>query len=491
MSNVVVPNERMAVNNLINGSWTKVAGRLIEVETPYVAKTIGEVSEASEEQVSECISAAYRAFSDWSHRPLKERTQYLFNLRNLMLENIDELGHRAALESGKTVAEAKAGVMKGLEVAEFALSQQNFDLGGAMEVSRGVSCRYKREPLGVVCGITPFNFPCMVPMWMIPIAVTAGNCFILKPSEKVPLTAQLMGELMVKAGYPDGVFSILNGGKQVVDQLITHEHVKAVAFVGSTSVAKSIYQKATSELKRCAALGGAKNLLIVVPDANEDLTVKGIVDSFTGCAGQRCMAASLMVGVGDVSHIVDKVVRKASEIQLGEDMGAIIDKASYERIIGIIERAEKSGAKILLDGRNPKAPEGYEGGYWLGPTVIEAKAEDECAQVEIFGPVVTIVRSESLSAAIKFENAQPYGNATSIFTSSAKAAEFVGEHASNGMIGVNIGVPVPREPFSFGGTKASKFGAHDITGHDAVDFWTVKKKITTKWAPQEDQNWMS
>lgn len=489
---VQLPETQIVCRNLAGGKWTTSKGKLLPVTSPYSGTVIGQVPLSTTDEINDAVQRAHEAFKSWRLIPIKERTQYMFRFRELMLKHTDRIAQTAASESGKTVAEARAGLLKGLEVAEFALSLQNMDSGGLMEVSRGVTCQSTREPLGVVVGIAPFNFPAMVPLWMYPIAITLGNCFILKPSEKVPLTTQIVGELAVEAGFPTGVFSIVNGGVDTVNALIDHPSVKAVAFVGSTPVAKAVYSRATSHGKRALALGGAKNHLIVVPDADQDLTVKGVVDSFTGCAGQRCMAASLMIAVGNVEPIIEKIVDTAKNLPLGTGMGAIIDKNALERINGILERAEAAGARIVVDGRKTPAPKGYEKGCWLGPTIIDnASPGMECADVEIFGPVLTIVRTKTVSDALALESKNPYGNATSIFTSNGATARQVAAQATNGMIGINIGVPVPREPFSFGGTKESKFGQGDITGTSSLDFWTDLKKVTTKWAAHSDHNWMS
>ena len=479
--------------NLIGGAWsTPATSPTAEVCSPYTGAVIGQVPLSSKSEVDKAVTAAAAAFPAWRETPIKERSSCLFRFRELVLAKLDALSNSAAAEAGKTVAEARAGILKGVEVTEYALSLQNLDQGGAMEVSRGVTCQYRREPLGVVAGITPFNFPAMVPMWMFPIAVTLGNCFILKPSEKVPVTACLLGELMVEAGFPAGVFSVIHGSKEAAQALTVHPQVKALAFVGSTAVAKNLYAAATNEGKRALCLGGAKNYLMVVPDAEEKVTVEGVVSSFTGCAGQRCMAASLMVGVGPVDELIAKIARAASTIELGPGMGAIIDPAAKERISKAIDRAQEQGAKIILDGRKAVPPKGHEGGNWLGPTIIDyAKPEMDCAKIEIFGPVLTILRTQSLDQALALEATNPYGNATSIFTTNGAVARYVSERATSGMVGVNVGVPVPREPFSFGGFKASKFGQGDITGDGVLDFWTDRKKITTKWAAQPDANWMS
>jgi malonate-semialdehyde dehydrogenase (acetylating)/methylmalonate-semialdehyde dehydrogenase len=479
--------------NLVGGTWRAASGApTLEVRSPWNGAVIGKVAETSATEVDEIVRAAAAAFPGWRATPVKERVQYLFKFRELVLGKLDLLASQAAAEAGKTTQEARAGVLKGVEVLEFALSVPNLEDNAVLEVSRGVTCQISREPLGVVCGITPFNFPAMVPAWMYPIAIALGNCFILKPSEKVPLTSQVIGELWREAGLPAGVFSIANGGAATAGALLDHPGVAAAAFVGSTPAALAVYRRATEKGKRCLALGGAKNPLIVVPDADPDLTVQGVVDSFTGCAGQRCMAASLMIAVGDVETIIDQVVDKAAKIPLGIQMGAIIDKAAKARIESAIEAAAKAGATIRLDGRSPKTPVGADGGNWLGATVIDhCKPEMECVKTEIFGPVLSIVRVKTLSEALKLEAASTFGNATSVFTTSGAVAREVASSATSGMVGVNIGVPVPREPFSFGGTKQSKFGALDITGTGGVEFWSERKKVTIKWAAAADRNWMS
>ncbi|HKE18797.1 MAG TPA: CoA-acylating methylmalonate-semialdehyde dehydrogenase [Kofleriaceae bacterium] len=491
MKLVDLPDSVVQCKNLIGGEWHAPGGPELEVRSPYSGGVIGRVPLSDAAEVARAVEAAARAAPEWRRVPLKERTQALFRYRDLVLANVDRLGHRAAAEAGKTVAEGRAGVLKGVEVIEFALSLQNLDDGGALEVSRGVSCEARREPLGVVAGITPFNFPAMVPMWLYPIAVTLGNSFVLKPSEKVPLTPQILGELMLEAGFPAGVFSIVNGARDTVEAVVDHPDVSALGFVGSTPAARAVYGRASVAGKRALALGGAKNHLIVVPDADPGVTVQGVVDSFTGCAGQRCMAASLMVAVGDVDHLVDGIVERARAIRLGQDMGALIDKAAVERIRGAIGKAAADGADVRVDGRDGPPPAGYEGGNWMAASVIDrADPTWECATRELFGPVLTIVRVKSVDEALALSEGNPYGNATSVFTTNGAVARYVAERAQSGMVGVNIGVPVPREPFSFGGTKASRFGSGDITGRGGVELWTHLKKITTKWAVQPDTTWM-
>ena len=479
--------------NLIAGAWRDaICGERRDIVSPYTGQVIGSVPMSSAEDVQAAVAAATIAAASWKQVPLKERTQILFRFRELVLKHLDELGISAAAEAGKTVAEARAGVLKGVEVAEFALSLQNLDAGGALEVSRGVSCEVRREPLGVVAGITPFNFPAMVPMWMFPIAVTVGNAFILKPSEKVPLTSCRLGQLMVEAGYPAGVFSIVHGGREAVDAIVDHPGVAAVGFVGSTAVARSVYARAAGSGKRALCLGGAKNPIILAPDADPTITAPGVVDSFTGCAGQRCMAASLLLAVGDVDPLVDAIVERARAIRLGDDMGAIIDRASLSRLENAITTAAAKGAELRLDGRQPPAPAGFGHGNWLGPTILDhVDPSMPAATDELFGPVLSIVRVRTLDEALAIEARSGYGNACSVFTSRGAVARAVAERATAGMIGVNIGVPVPREPFSFGGTKQSRFGAGDLTGAGGVELWTQLKKITSKWTTQSDATWMS
>jgi malonate-semialdehyde dehydrogenase (acetylating)/methylmalonate-semialdehyde dehydrogenase len=488
-----LPGATTDCQNLIAGRWSPAAGgRTRDVVSPYTGGVVGKVALSSPADVDAAIAGAKAAFGAWSATPLKERSRPLFRFRELLLQHLDDLANTAALEAGKTRGEARAGLEKGIEVIEFALALQNLDEGAALEVSRGVRCEGRREPLGVVAGITPFNFPAMVPLWMFPIAVTVGNAFILKPSEKVPLTATRLGALMVEAGYPAGVFSVVHGDKDAALALADHPALAAIAFVGSTAAARAIYTRATALGKRALCLGGAKNHILVVPDADESLTVRGVVDSFTGCAGQRCMASSALLAVGPVDHLVGKIVERAAQVQLGPGMGAIIEGAARDRIVAAIDRAEAEGAKIVLDGRHPKPPPGYEGGNWLGPTVIDgARPDMECARAELFGPVLTVIRVPNLDEALNIEAQSPYGNATSVFTTSGAVARLVSERATSGMVGINVGVPVPREPFSFGGAKDSKFGTGDITGRPGVDFWTRWKKVTTKWDLQTDANWMS
>lgn len=494
MSLVHLPQAPFTCKNLIGGKWTTPLGAPSrEVLSPYTGRVIGHVPLSPKSEVAVAVDGARNAAEAWRTTPMKERTQRMFRLRELLEKNLDELGHSAAAEAGKMFAEGRAGVLKGIEVVEFALSIQNLDLGGSLEVSRGVFCEYRREGLGIVAGITPFNFPAMVPMWMFPIAVVLGNAFIWKPSEKVPITACRIGELMLEAGFPEGVFSIVHGGKDAVDGILDHPEIRAVAFVGSSPIAKYVYERGAQHQKRVLALGAAKNHLIVVPDADVELASQGVLDSFTGCGGQRCMAGSVMVAVGEVGHIVNRLVEKASAVEVGPQIGAIIDRPALDRITSAIAQAEDDGAKVIVDGRG-KYPTGeaYASGNWIGPTILDGvKPGSHAWRHEIFGPVLSIVRVSTLAEAIALEHQSIYGNACSVFTTSGAVAEYVASKARAGMIGINVGVPVPREPFSFGGSQESKFGHGDITGHGGIEFWSALKKVTRKWQIQSDHNWMS
>ncbi len=489
---IQLPTETQNCSNFINNAFVAASGELSAIDSPWNGKKIGEVRFSTKNDVDTAVSAASTAQVQWGLTPMKERTKVMFSFREILLRDLEELSQIVAAENGKTPIEARAGVMKGVEVLEYAISLQNLDLGGKMEVSRGVQCEYRREALGVIANITPFNFPVMVPMWTIPIALTLGNAYIWKPSEKTPLASQYLAKALKEAGLPSGLFQVVQGGKDTVEAIIDHPQVKAVGFVGSTKIAKAVYARTTALGKRALALGGAKNHIVLLPDANLDLCGAGISDSFTGCAGQRCMAASVILAVGNVDKHIDKIVERARSQVLGTDMGAIITREQVSFLKEAIDRAEKNGAKVLLDGRNTPAPKGMEEGYWLGPTILDqVKPGSEAAIFELFGPVVSIVRCQSIGEAMKIENEVEYGNACSVFTSSGVHAERVIQAAKAGMVGVNVGVPVPREPFSFGGVNASKFGHGDITGVHSLDFWTNTKKVTTKWEPQSDQNWMS
>ena len=479
------------VKNYIGEELQNGSGNTLDVYSPVNGEVISKVFLSTYEAVDKAVKTAREAFTSWSETPIKERVQVFFRYRNLLEKNFDELAEIVHEENGKIIDEAKAEVAKSIELTEFACSMPQLIAGEILEVSKGVECRLEHFPLGVVASITPFNFPNMVPNWTIPNALVLGNAMILKPSELVPISANRIADLLKEAGLPKGIFNVVHGSRDTVEAICDHPGIDAVSFVGSTKVAKIVYKRAASNLKRVLALGGAKNHLIVLPDANVQMTASNVAASMSGCAGQRCMAASAMVGVGDVDHIIAQLVEEAKKIVPGKNLGAVISKEAKERIEGYITEAEKEGAKILLDGRN-YVVKGNEKGFYVGPTVIDyVKPEMRIAKEEVFGPVLSIMRSKTLDEAIKIENDSPYGNAAAVFTQSGGLARYVAERASAGMIGVNIGVPVPREPFSFGGWNESKFGVGDITGKSSIELWTKLKKITTKWNPESRTNWMS
>ncbi|HEV8538550.1 MAG TPA: CoA-acylating methylmalonate-semialdehyde dehydrogenase [Bacteroidota bacterium] len=480
------------LSNFIGGKQTDPhTTDVLPVTNPSVGEEIAYVPLSSGQEVNDAVRTARAAFEKWSTVTIKERAQVFFRYKSLLEKHATELAELVHEENGKIMSEAMAEVEKAIEVTEFACSMPQIAAGEILEVSRGVECRIDRYPVGVVTSITPFNFPNMVPHWTIPNALVLGNTMILKPSEQVPLSSMRIAELLREAGLPDGVFNVVHGSQAVVEALCDHPGIEALTFVGSTRVAKIVYQRATAHLKRALCLGGAKNHLILLPDAHEDMAASNIAASMTGCAGQRCMAASAMVAVGAVDHIIKRICDEAAKIIPGKNLGAVISKQSKERIERYITEAERDGAKVLLDGRNATVP-GKENGYYVGPTVIDyVRPGMKIAQEEVFGPVLAIMRVQTVDDALKIENSSPYGNAASVFTQSGAAARYVIERAHAGMIGVNIGVPVPREPFSFGGWNESKFGACDITGRSAIEFFTKLKKTTIKWNPESRANWMS
>ncbi len=463
----------------------------MDVVSPIDGTLLSKVQMSSSKDLDDAVSAAKAAFPGWSKTPIKERVQVFFRYKTLLEKHLKELSELCSEENGKTYGESVAEIEKCIELTEFATSLPQLVTGEVLEVSRGVECRTEHVALGVVASIVPFNFPSMVPNWTIPNAIALGNCMILKPSEKVPLSCAKIAMLLKEAGLPDGVFNIVNGDVEIVEAICDHPGIEAVSFVGSTKVAKIVYQRATSNYKRCLALGGAKNHLMVLPDAIPAMTAQNVAASMSGCAGQRCMAASAMVGVGNIDHIVSAICDEARKIVPGENLGAVINRESQERIEKYITEAEKQGAKILVDGRNVKVA-GKEKGTYVGPTVIDhVTPEMSVAKEEIFGPVISIIRTNTVDEALSIENKNPYGNAASVFTQNGGMARYIIDKASAGMIGVNVGVPVPREPFSFGGWNESKFGVGDITGKSSIEFWTKLKKSTTKWNPEAGVNWMS
>jgi len=480
------------VQNYVNGKFVDAtSSRTLDVISPLDGNLLSKVPMSTAKDLDNAVKAAKAAFPKWSHTPIKERVQVFYKYKYLLEQNLQELSALVSEENGKTIGEATAEIEKCIELTEFACSLPQLVTGEVLEVSKGVECRTEHVALGVVASIVPFNFPSMVPNWTIPNAIALGNCMVIKPSEKVPLSVGRLAQLLKEAGLPDGVFNVVHGDSEIVEAICDHPGIEAVSFVGSTKVAKIVYQRGTKNFKRVLALGGAKNHLMVLPDAKADMTAQNVAASMSGCAGQRCMAASAMVGVGNVDHIIEKICDEARKIVPGKNLGAVISKESKERIERYIGEAERDGAKILVDGRGAKV-EGKENGTYVGPTVIDfVKPGMSVAREEIFGPVISIMRTNTVDEALAIENANPYGNAASVFTQNGGLARYIIDHASAGMIGVNVGVPVPREPFSFGGWNESKFGVGDITGKSSIEFWTKLKKSTVKWNPEAGVNWMS
>ena len=482
------------VQNYIGGEFVADGSREeIDVTNPADGSVISRVPLSAADDVDRAVQAAQRAFPAWAATPIKERVQVFFRYKTLLERDIDSLAKLVTDENGKIDSEARAEVLKSAELTEFACSLPQITAGEVLEVSRGVECRVERFPVGIVASITPFNFPNMVPNWTIPNAIALGNCMILKPSEQVPISSGRIAELLREAGLPDGVLNVVHGGQATVEAICDHPGIEAISFVGSTKVAKIVYRRGSSSvnLKRVLALGGAKNHLIVMPDAEPEMTSSNVVASMSGCAGQRCMAASVMMAVGSSQHIIDRMVSVVRAMVPGVHVGPVISKEAKARIESYITEAEKMGAKVLVDGRG-YVVQGKESGFYVGPTLIDFVTPDmKIAQEEVFGPVMVIIRAKNVEEAVDVQKRSLYGNAASVFTESGGVARYVMENASAGMVGVNVGVPVPREPFGFGGWNESKFGVGDITGRGSIEFWTKSKKMTTKWNKEAGVNWMS
>ena len=470
------------IGHWIEGRPVAGEGEHQPVFCPWDGAELGEVPLGGAAEVDLAVRAAARAFPAWRDRNIRERAQVMFRFKALVERELDDLANGISAENGKTFAEAKAELLKGIEVVEFACALPHTSPGRIAEVAAGIDCMLTREPLGVVASITPFNFPAMVPLWTIPTALTAGNAMILKPSEQVPLTPLRIARLLAEAGLPSGVFNVVHGGKAAVEAILDHAQVRAVSFVGSTPVARAVYRRGSASDKRVLALGGAKNHLIVMPDADPDATAKAVLEAATGCAGQRCMAASVLIAVEGSEPMLERLAERARALRVAVDLGAIISRPAATRIEGAIERAASEGARIVVDGRAPDLPDSLGGGYWVAPTVIDGlAATSPAARQEIFGPVLSVLRVKSLDEALAIENSSEFGNAAAVFTDSGSVAREVAKRASAGMIGVNVGVPVPRDPFGFGGSNDSKFGVGDITGEASLAFWTRDKKVTVRW----------
>ncbi len=459
--------------------------------SPLDGQDLGKIEKDSLSSLNEKICKAQIIQQEWAAQSIKARAQIMLEYRQLVIKNTEELVHSIHQENGKTIIEAQAEIEKVIELTEFACSMPAVMLDAGLEVSKGVNCTMSHRPLGLVGSITPFNFPLMVPHWSVPIALMAGNAVFLKPSDLVPRSPMLMAKIFCKAGLPEGLFNVLQGGAEIVHALCEHEAIKAISFVGSTSVAQLVYRQATHNLKRALCLGGAKNHLLVLPDADMKMTAENVVASMSGMAGQRCMAASVMIAIGDCGDLIALIIEEAKKVVPGKNLGAIISSQAKKRIEEHIKFAQEDGAQIILDGRGVIV-KGKEAGNYIGPTIIDhVKPHMRAAHEEIFGPVLSIIRAQTIDEGIKIQNSNAYGNGASVYTQSGSLASYVKQKLSAGMIGTNIGVPVPREPFSFGGTKASKFGAGDITGVSSIGFWTQLVKYTTKWSAKDKTNWMS
>jgi malonate-semialdehyde dehydrogenase (acetylating) / methylmalonate-semialdehyde dehydrogenase len=456
---------------------------------PATGSQQAEVVLGSAADVDEAVRVAAAAFGEWSQASLSRRAKVLFAFRELATARAGELAELVSAEHGKVLSDARGEVDRGLEVVEFACGIPHLLKGSfSDQASTDVDVFSFRSPLGVVAGITPFNFPVMVPMWMHPVAIACGNTFILKPSERDPSPSQLVAELWQEAGLPDGVFNVVQGGKEVVDALLDNPGVAAVSFVGSTPIARYVHERGTAAGKRVQALGGAKNHAVVLPDADLDFASDHLVAAAFGSAGERCMAISAAVTVGGAGDaLVDAVSAKAAAIRVGpgrdpsSEMGPIVTREARDRIAGYVGSGERQGARLAVDGRGLVVP-GHEDGFFIGPSVLDhVTPAMDAYRDEIFGPVLSVVRADTVDEAIALINANPYGNGTSIFTSSGEAARRFKRGVTVGMIGVNVPIPVPMAYYSFGGWKDSLFGQSRIHGPDGVDFYTRTKVVTERW----------
>jgi malonate-semialdehyde dehydrogenase (acetylating)/methylmalonate-semialdehyde dehydrogenase len=477
------------------GHW--IAGRRAEpaaerhgeITDPATGEVIARVPMATAADVDRAVAAASAAAAEWGATSLTRRTQVLFAFRELVHRHRDELAALITREHGKVLSDARGEVTRGLEIVEFACGVGQI-LKGEMtpQVSGGVDSHSLRMPVGVVAGITPFNFPAMVPLWMAPVALACGNAFILKPSEQDPSPSIRLAELLAEAGLPDGTFSVVHGDKEAVDAILVHPGIAAVSFVGSTPVARYIYETGTAHGKRVQALGGAKNHAIVLPDADLDLAADGLVSAAYGSAGQRCMAVSVAVTVGDVADpLLAKVRDRIGALTVGpgsdasSDMGPLVSERHHAKVAGLVEAGVEEGAELVVDGRD-LVVDGHESGYFLGPCVFDRvrpgmRVYDE----EIFGPVLVVVRADSYPEALELVNENPYGNGAAIFTRDGGAARLFEQQATAGMIGVNVPIPVPMAYHSFGGWKGSLFGDLHMHGPEGVRFYTRGKVVTTRW----------
>jgi malonate-semialdehyde dehydrogenase (acetylating)/methylmalonate-semialdehyde dehydrogenase len=485
---VATPSSVEQLKILRGGKWEASAtSRWGDVFNPSTGKVIARVPFCTTEEVNKVVETAAAALPAWANKPAVDRSHVLFKFRELLVAHSDEIARLVTREHGKTLPESRASVQRGIEVVEFACGVPSLIMGQCIQnIAREVDCETIRHPVGVCAGITPFNFPAMVPLWMYPIAIACGNTFVLKPSEKVPLSAMMIGNLLVEAGVPEGVFNIVHGDKECVDALLNHPLIKAISFVGSTGIAKYVYETGTKNGKRVQAAGGAKNHLIIMPDADIDQAAAALQSSAFGCAGERCMAGSVAVSVGGIGdELVEALSTKASKMKVGPtdnggevDMGPVISREHMNKVASYIEIGQQEGAKVQLDGRKIKSSEGFV----LGPSILDnVKPEMRVATEEIFGPVLSVIRAKNLDEALAIGKNCQYGNGASIFTRDGYAARQFKQHFNAGMIGINIGVPAPMAWFPFTGWNKSFFGDLHIQGTEAIQFYTQQKMTMTRW----------
>ncbi len=475
----------------INGKpWTGVTAQRGDIYNPATGQVSGTVDYAGRAEVDAAVQAAQAAFLGWSETSLVKRAAVMFAFRELVRQHTAELAAIISAEHGKVESDAAGEVARGLEVVEFACGMPHLLKGGFSEnVSTGVDAYSIRQPLGVVAGITPFNFPAMVPMWMFPIAIAAGNAFVLKPSEKDPSASARLAELLAEAGLPDGVFNVVHGGKEAVDALLTHPVVQAVSFVGSTPVARYVSETATGAGKRVQALGGAKNHMVVLPDADLDLAADAAVSAGFGSAGERCMAISVLVAVDPVGdELVAKIQERVAKLRVGpgdqpeSEMGPLVTRAHRDKVASYLDTGVAEGATLAIDGRQHPNLTGPDDGFWLGPSLLDQVTPTMTSyQDEIFGPVLSVVRAQTYEAALDVINTNKYGNGTAIFTSDGGAARKFTHEVQVGMVGINVPIPVPMAFYSFGGWKSSLFGDTHVHGTEGVHFYTRGKAVTSRW----------
>ncbi len=477
------------IKNYINGEWVSSSGKdSVDIVNPATGEVLEKCPLSTKNDVDNAVEAAKNSFKAWRETPPTVRVQHMFKLKTLMDEHAEELARLVTVENGKTLVEARGSVGRAIQMVETACGIPTLMMGKVLEdIASGIDCHAVRRPMGVFAAITPFNFPAMVPFWFWPYAVAAGNTFVLKPSERVPLTQMKVFELIEKAGFPKGVMNMVHGAKETVDSLCTHPDIVGVSFVGSTPVAKHVYTLGTSHGKRVQALGGAKNFMVVLPDAVMDQAVKTALDSIIGCAGERCLAGSVILSVTEATYkeVSEKIVRYAKDTSVGNgldkntQMGPLISQGAKDRVSKLIQSAVDEGAKILVDGRI-----GLEGmkGYFLKPTVLSGITKNmKIAKEEVFGPVVCLTKVENLDEAIEWINTNDYANTTTLFTSSGAAARKFSYEVTPSMIGINIGVPAPMAFFSFGGAKDSFFGDVKVHGTACMEFFTDTKVTVERW----------